>query len=234
MSSRYVLNHPPHLLQQWYEILRMPDFHPHYNIAPGSTVLVVRATPTGRVCTASRWGFIPSWADDPSCVPMLHNARSETVAEKPMFRKAFRGRRCLIPASGYYEWQSASGRKLKQPYYISLRDGAPLSFAGLWDSALTTSGEAVDTCAIVTTKANTLIEPIHHRMPVLLARESWSAWLDPDTAVPNLLALLQPYPSEQMQAWEVADAVNRALNDDPALLLPRAGSKDGGVQPALL
>lgn len=234
MCGRYVMNHPPHLLQQWYEALRVPDFAPRYNIAPGSTVLVMRASPAGPMLSTSRWGFIPSWADDPGCVPMLHNARGETVAEKPMFRKAFRTQRCLVPASGFYEWQSATGKKVKQPYYISLRDGTPLSFAGLWDSVLGPSGDTLETCAIVTTKANALIEPIHHRMPVLLARESWAAWLNPATPLPELLALLQPYPGDQMQAWEVAPAVNRALNDEPALLLPLAGSEDGNAQPVLL
>lgn len=235
MCGRFVLDHPSHLLRQWYELAHIVDIHPRYDIAPGHAVTVVRATASGNEMALMRWGFIPSWADDPSCMPMLHNARGETVAEKPMFRHAFRQRRCLIPATGFYEWKSAAGQKLRQRYYLSLRDGTPLSFAGVWDCASGVTGAAVETCAIVTTKANGLVEPIHHRMPVLLDREDWPLWLDADAAVPELLALLRPYPPDRMQLWEVADPHEGAATDDRAMLTPLAGTDGGGgAQPALL
>lgn len=233
MCGRFVMNHPPHLLQKWYEaVMRASAFPPRYNIAPGSAIQVVRALPGEREISLMRWGFIPSWADNPATVPMLHNARAETVAEKPMFRQSFRRRRCLVPASGFYEWKAVPGKKTKQPYYLSLRDGTPLSFAAVWDSATMTNGQIVETCAIVTTKANALVEAIHQRMPVFLDREHWNAWLDGETPVADILAMLQPYSSERMQAWEVAEDVNRAVNDNPSLLQPLTGAT--GVQPALL
>lgn len=226
------MNHSPRHLQQWFEASRMPEFAPRFNIAPGNAVLAVRAAPLGRETVVMRWGFVPSWADDTASAPILHNARCETVAEKPMFREAFRSRRCLIPASGFYEWKSVARQKFKQPFYLSLRDGSPLSFAGLWDCTLTETGQAVEACVIVTTKANAIIEPIHHRMPVLLDREAWALWLDAEASVADLLALLRPHPPERMQVWEVAANVNCMLDDSPALLAPLAGKTD--AEPVLL
>lgn len=235
MCGRFVLHHPSSLLRQWYEAVRVPEMGARYNIAPGAPVHVLRATPQEREIAALRWGFIPSWADDPSCVPMLHNARGETVAEKPMFRQAFRLRRGLIPASGFYEWKTGTGQKHRRPFYLSLRDGAPMSFAAVWDRFAAPDGSTIETCAIVTVKANTLIEPIHHRMPVLLDRAAWPLWLDAATPVATLLALLQPFPAERMQMWEVTDAINSLHADGPALPLPAAASPAGpGPAPALL
>lgn len=211
--------------------MRSLDLPARYNIAPGSPVLVVRAFPGMREMSTMRWGFIPAWADNPASVPMLHNARAETVAEKPMFRLSFRRRRCLVPASGYYEWHSDAATRRKHPFYLSLHDGSPISFAGLWDAATLPNGQVIETCAIITTKSNALVEPIHNRMPVMLDRQNWEQWLDEQTQVADLLAMLQPYPSERMQAWEVGDDVNRAASDTPALLLPRAAD---GAQAALL
>lgn len=170
-----------------------------------------------------RWGFIPSWAKDPATMPMLNNARSETVAEKPMFRQAFRRRRCLIPASGFYEWKAVPGQRSKQPFYISLKDGTPMSFAGLWESARTANGETLDTCTILTTEANAALQPIHHRMPVLLDRQDWNVWLGTEPASEEtLMRLLQPFDAERMQVWGVSHACNKVVNDNPSLLLPIA------------
>jgi len=210
----------------------MPEFTSRFNIAPGQTIHVLRDMEGSRIFSTMRWGFIPSWADDAGNAPMLHNARAESVAEKPMFRHAFKSRRCLIPASGYYEWRTDPGRKTRRPYYLSLPDGAPMSFAGLWELTTTASGEQVETCAVVTTKANALIEPIHHRMPVVLDRESWPLWLSRDAQTAALLVLLRAYPAERMQMWEVDSAVNLTDNDHCGLYAPRAGR--AGVQAAML
>lgn len=206
----------------------MPAFPARYNIAPGSTVVAVCAVPEGRVATLMRWGFIPAWAKEPATLPMLNNARGETVAEKPMFRQAFRRRRCLIPASGFYEWKAVPGQKLKQPFYISYKDGSPMSFAGLWETARNSDGERIDTCTIITTDANAVLEPIHHRMPVVVARANWDVWLTTEATAGApvddqlLTALIAPADAETMQAWGVAHAVNKVSNDSPALMAPIA------------
>lgn len=238
MCSRFVLNHSSLLLQQWYEAACIPEFEPRFNIAPGNAIPTVHQDAIGYAIKIMRWGFIPAWVDNPAVAPMLHNARGETVAEKPMFRQSFSTRRCIIPASGYYEWKVGAGKKSRQPFYLSLRDGTPLSFAGIWESTVTSTGHVLDTCTIVTTKANSLVEPIHHRMPVLLAKEDWQAWLGIGATVSDLMPLLRPYPAEEMQAWEVDSAVDLALNDGPGLLQPLAGNIDSagntGNHPALL
>lgn len=201
----------------------MPDFDVRYNIAPGSHIVAVRATAQGRSGCMMRWGLIPSWAKDPASLPMLHNARGETVAEKPMFRQAFKRRRCLIAASGFYEWKAVPGQKSKQPFYVSFKDGNPMSFAGLWETAKTPDGGTQDTCTIITTEANAVLEPIHHRMPMILDRRDWKRWLDPEVvdAAP-LLDLIKPFDADNMQAWGVSHAVNKVANDDPKLVLPIA------------
>ncbi len=201
----------------------MPEYSEHYNIAPTASIVVVRNDVDGRKGTRMRWGFIPSWAKDPSALPMLHNARGETVAEKPMFRRALRKRRCLIPASGFFEWKAVLGQKSKQPFYVSLRDSSPMSFAGLWECGRTIEGELLETCTIITTAANDMLAPIHHRMPVLVDPADWDQWLDTgieDVSVPA--SLLRPFDADRMQVWGVSHAVNRVANDDPKLLLPIA------------
>lgn len=235
MCGRFVLHHPGSLLRQWYEAAHAPDMPARYNIFPGGNVLVLRTVSGERAFRPMRWGFIPSWADDPSCVPMLHNARGETLAEKPIFRQAFRQRRCLVPASGFYEWKSEPGQKRRQPFYLSLRDGMPMSFAAVWDRFAAPDGTTIETCAIVTIKANALIEPLHHRMPVLLEKDAWPLWMDPATPTAALMPLLQPFPTERMQMWEVADGIGTAGTDEPALMQPIAASQSGpGAESALL
>ncbi len=220
MCGRFVMHHPCSLLAQWYDATLNAELPLRYRILPGSAVHALRAVEGHLRLDAMRWGFIPSWAEDPACVPMLHNARGETVAEKPMFRQAFRLRRCLVPASGFFEWQVVPGQKQRRAWYLSLRDGSPMSFAGLWDGFTASDGSNIQTCAIVTTKANALVEPIHARMPVLLARDDWARWLDADTPVADLLALLQPAAVDAMQMWEVDDSTQ---GDDDALLAPMNG-----------
>lgn len=209
----------------------MPDFPSRYNIAPGSIIAAVRQVPEGRIGSRMRWGFIPSWAKDPASMPMLHNARGETVNDRPMFRTAFRRRRCLIPASGFYEWKAVQGQQPKQPFYISFRDGTPMSFAGLWDTARTADGDTIETCTIITTEANAVLAPIHNRMPVIIDRKDWDTWLGTEThaeeagtdsGVEMLNTLLVPFETGNMQVWGVAHAVNKVTNDNPALLQPIA------------
>jgi putative SOS response-associated peptidase YedK len=150
----------------------------------------------------------------------MNNARAEMGAGKPMFRYAFRERRCLIPASGFFEWKTEGGRK--QPYFISARDGTPLSFAGIWGTWLAEdTGETIDSCAIITTECNALMQPIHDPMPVILAREEWDTWLGPDYKTDDaLFALLRPYDAERMQAWPVSSAVGKVANQGEQLIQP--------------
>lgn len=217
------MRHTPSQLQEFYNALLEAKIDAHYNIAPGSTVLALRDSSEGRIGSLMRWGLIPSWAKDLSSLPMLHNARGETVAEKPMFRQALRKRRCIVPASGFYEWKTVPGQRLKQPFYISFKDGAPMSFAGLWETARMPDGGTLDTCTIITTGANTVLEPIHHRMPVLLDRSDWQAWLGHEPIEPSRLAeMIKPFAPDNMQAWGVSHAVNKAANDNPALIEPIA------------
>ncbi|GAB3546913.1 SOS response-associated peptidase [Noviherbaspirillum agri] len=170
-----------------------------------------------------RWGYIPSWAKDPAALPMLHNARGETVADKPMFRTAFRRRRCLVPATGFYEWKTVPGQRSRQPFFISSKDGSPLSLAGIWCNASIAEGGRIDTCAILTTGANAVLEPIHYRMPVIIDPKDWETWLSNEPMDDALLMeLIAPFDAEKMQAWGVAHAVNKVTNDNPALLLPIA------------
>lgn len=198
-----------------------PDLPPRYNIAPTQPVAAVVHNPdTGRnELAVMRWGLIPSWSKDPAIGSKAINARSETAPEKPMFRSAFKSRRCLVVADGFYEWQKV-GQGPKQPMYIALRDHAVFGFAGLWERwTEPESGEVWTTCTILTGEPNELVTPIHDRMAVILPRELYNDWLDPkqkDTA--RLLALLKPYPAERMMAYPVSRRVNTPDIDAPELI----------------
>jgi putative SOS response-associated peptidase YedK len=196
-----------------------PDLQPHYNIAPTQTVPVVRLNRAGRREIALlRWGLIPYWSKDAKIGARTINARAETVATAATFRGAFERRRCLVPANGFYEWRKLGGDK--QPYFVGLRDGAPLSFAGLWERWKT--GEtALETFTIITGEPNSLVAEIHDRMPVILDPADYDAWLNAtDTAI--LQALLQPFPSQLMTAYPVSKRVNNARNDDAGVMEPLA------------
>ncbi len=203
------------------------NLRPRYNVAPGQDVSVVRAAEGGRSLAMLRWGLIPAWAKDPAIAWKLINARSETAAQKPSFRAAYRHRRCLIPADGFYEWRREG--KPRQPWLFGLTDGAPFAFAGLWErwtvpagAALTGSlaersqGDAVETCTILTTAANETVAPVHGRMPVILPRDAYDPWLAGED-VP-----LPPFPANDMTAWPVSMLVNRPANDDPRCVEPVA------------
>jgi putative SOS response-associated peptidase YedK len=192
---------------------------PRYNLAPTQDAPVIVAGDDGRVLERMRWGLIPSWADDPKIGNRLINARSETAAKKPSFRSAFRRRRCLVPADGFYEWKKNPGTSKKTPMRIVVGDGEPFAFAGLWETWTDPDGEPLGTFTILTTSPNELLRTIHHRMPVILERSAEDAWMDPDTDDPEKLAsLLTPYPAGGMRAYPVSTLVNSPSNDVPACL----------------
>lgn len=218
MCGRFTLTQDPKQVAQTFGLETVPDFPPRYNIAPSQPVGVVvcRQSVTKPEFRLMRWGLIPSWAKDDSMGSKLINARSETVAEKPSFRAAFKYRRCLIPADGFYEWQKAQRGVAKQPFYFSLADHALFALAGLWES-----WNDIETFTILTTTANALLQTIHDRMPVILKPEDYARWLNPETQAPQpLMELLKPFPDEQMQAIPVSTRVNSAKMDDVQCIAP--------------
>lgn len=225
MCGRFTLRTSGQAVAKHFELAETPLFEPRYNIAPTQPAPVVRIdSATGRRALAwLRWGLVPSWAKDLAIGNQLINARCETVADKPAFRQAFRRRRALIVADGFYEWQRQG--KHKQPFYMSAADGLPLAFAGLWERWEPPSqqagggqshGGSLETCTIVTTDANERLRALHDRMPVILPRDSWPTWLDQgfdDAAA--LQELLRPCPADRLVIYPVSPWVNRPANDGP-------------------
>ncbi len=194
------------------------DIQPSYNIAPGGGIVIIIQKDGRRILDDFRWGLVPHWAKEPSIGNKMINARSESVHQKPGFRSAFKSRRCLIVASGFYEWKREGRAKI--PYYIRLSDRDSFAFAGVHETWTSKDGAELRTCAIITTGSNDIIRPIHDRMPVILPSESERAWLDPATTVENALALLAPYPTEEMNAYQVSALVNSPRNDMPDCIAP--------------
>ena len=188
MCGRFALKAPPAELITRFGLDECAAFKPRYNIPPGTDIAAIRQSPEGkRVLHLLRWGLVPHWARDISIGTRLNNARGETVAEKPSFRDAFKRRRCLIPASGFYEWKTED--RIKQPYYISLKSGETMALAGLWESWKAPDGNILRTVCIVTTGANALMRPIHERMPVIIGPEHWQDWLaEPVEKIERLVA----------------------------------------------
>ena len=218
MCGRFIQAASGEVLTQQLGLMLPADYAPRYNVAPNQTVLAIRATENGGQPAWLRWGLIPAWAREPRLKYSTINARAETVAEKPAYRQAFRQRRCLIPADGFYEWRKVGDRK--QPYCIGMADGAPFAFAGLWEH-WARDDEAVDSCTILVTQANERISEIHDRMPVILDPLDYDAWLDPTgREAARVLPLLRSYPGERMRLWPVGSAVNRPANQGPALMEP--------------
>ena len=217
MCGRYALHTNPEVIALYFKLGLMPELTARYNIAPGTNVLIVREDKEhSRIADLYRWGLIPSWAKGPAIGSKLVNARGETVAEKPSFRSAFKRWRCLIPASGFYEWKAVASRK--QPYYIHLKEQELFGLAGITESWQGPDG-SVHSCAIITTEANELMKGIHDRMPVIVKPEDYSTWLDPaNQATTELEQLLKPYPAETMAAYPVSPRVNTVKHDDPALI----------------
>lgn len=220
MCGRYTLTTPD--LSPIGAVLgvNLPPVPVSYNIAPSLPVAIIRVGATGGYELAwVKWGLVPHWAKEPRSDYSTINARAETVAVKPAFRDAFRRRRCLIPADGFYEWQKQG--TAKQPWYIHRRDRQPFAFAGLWERWQ--GGEAVlETCTIIVTEANAWMRPIHERMPVILPPESYRTWLDPATPAQACLSLLAPYAGDELVAEPVSTRVNNPRNDGPELIRPLA------------
>ena len=213
MCGRFTLTSTPEALAERFGLDAPPGLAPRYNIAPGQDVLVVRERAGSRSADLLRWGLVPAWSDSPASGPPLINARAETAAQRPAFRDAFRARRCIVPASGFYEW--ADRGDFRQPYWIAPPDGAPFGIAGLWERWIGFDGTPLESCALLTTSANAQIAELHARMPAILAPESYAAWLDPARAVdafPDLLAT----PSFALRP--VGTRVNRVDHDDAACL----------------
>ncbi|MGH8581343.1 MAG: SOS response-associated peptidase [Gammaproteobacteria bacterium] len=216
MCGRYALHASAEELQARLSLSGVPDFAPRYNLTPSQQVPAILVRDGVRELVPIRWGLVPHWARDPR-IGWMVNARSETVADKPVFRNAFRRRRCLIPASGYYEWRVQIGAK--RPYYIHLADTPVFAFAGLWEN-WQRDGPGIDSCTIITTEANDILRPIHERMPVILAPGQYRQWLDPteqDAGV--LLEMLRPYPGPDTRAYPVTTRVNNPRYDDAACML---------------
>ena len=192
---------------------------PRYNIAPTQPVVAVRSTPSEqRELTFLQWGLIPSWAKDPKIGSRLINARAETVAEKPSFRAAFKRRRCLVLADGFYEWQKRNGKK--QPTFIHMADKRPFALAGLWETWHSPDGGELDTCTILTTTPNPFMTPIHNRMPVILAAEDYDTWLFPGEQPNIALHVLRPFSAAEMSAYPVSTWVNSPAHDDAQCIIP--------------
>ena len=192
-------------------------WRPRYNIAPTQKVAVIRGTAEDREIAWLHWGLVPYWARDRDGGAGLINARGETVSEKPSFRSAFRARRCLIPADGFYEWKA--GDSSKQPHRITLGNGGAFAFAGLWERwERAADGVALETFTIVTTTANSLLEPVHDRMPVILDESDHAGWLDIRRPAAETLALLRPFPAERMAVRRVGKRANSVAFDDPACI----------------
>ncbi len=224
MCGRFTLTADPNDLREAFPWLNIPQNPtPRYNVAPTQPVAVI---PNDGKQTLDYyiWGLVPFWAKDPSIGSRMINARSETLMEKPSFKSAFKRKRCLIPATGFYEWKAVEGQKTKTPMYIQLKTGKPFAFAGLWDRWESTEGSTILSCTIITTRPNELVGQIHNRMPVILHPENYSLWLETgEPPLESLNQLLQPYPETEMQAYEVSRLVNKPDVDNPSLIDPLVG-----------
>ena len=217
MCGRYTLTSPDKIAERFAVQADIQLLLARYNVAPTQQVpAILDEDPTS--LTVLRWGLIPPWAKDEKIAGSLVNARCETVADKPAFRNAYKHRRCLVPADGFYEWQKTGIGKV--PHRFTLKSGELFAFAGLWESWRKPDGSPVRTVSLMTTTPNDLVAPVHDRMPVILKRENEAAWLDHDTPVERLATMLAPYPTAEMKAEPVSNAVSNARTDSPELIKP--------------
>ena len=223
MCGRFTLTVDPADLQDAFGLSEPPPagLLPRYNIAPSQAVAVVANTGGGKL-ELFRWGLIPSWAKDEKIGYKLINARAETLREKPSFRAALKRRRCLVLADGFYEWKRAGQSKV--PMYLTLKDGRPFAFAGLWETWKSPEGKLIRSCTIITTAPNALVEKIHDRMPAILPPPARAAWLAPDELpAEQVLPLLKPLAAAQMKAIAVSSLVNNPRFDSPECVVPALG-----------
>jgi putative SOS response-associated peptidase YedK len=219
MCGRYSSKSKADELAREFELNETPrNITPRFNVAPTQSVPVVFIMANGRELGFLRWGLVPSWAKDPDVGNLMINARAESVAEKPAYRSAFKKQRCLVVASGFYEWRAEETGK--QPYHFQLTSGGPFGFAGLFEH-WQMGDQVIDSCTVITTEANELVRPVHERMPVIIPRENYAKWLDPAEEDPvRLKALLLPFDADQMTAWPVSRVVNSPTHDSPECVEP--------------
>ncbi len=219
MCGRFTLRAPAQDVAGLFDVLDVPALTPRYNIAPTQQILTIGQNATTRAAGSTRWGLVPSWADDPKIGSNFINARGETVGSTKAFRDAFRKRRCLIPADGFFEW-NAHG-KGKQPYLFQRPESRPFSFAGLWESWEPEDGPPLLTCCLITTAANGVVGQLHDRMPVIFSSaDAFTAWLEPKATPEGLQKLLLPADDDLLTAVRVSKQVNNSKFDVPACIEP--------------
>lgn len=219
MPGRFVRKSTIEVIAQEFEVKKVTsDLNPSYNIAPGDNIAAIINDGTNRLIQF-RWGLIPSWAKDSSIGNKMINARAETLNEKPSFRTAFKKRRCLIVADGFYEWRKEG--KGKTPLYFHLKSNRPFGLAGLYDIWTSPEGKQISTCTIITTEPNELMKPIHNQMAVIISKAQEALWLDPVIQDERLLlSVLKPYDSREMEAYDVSQIVNSPRNNSPECIKP--------------
>jgi putative SOS response-associated peptidase YedK len=215
MCGRFTLHTPTDELAAAFDVPDPPPLTPRYNVAPSQVIAVVGLKPDGtkRGIALLKWGLVPHWAANATSGPRPINVRAESVLFK--FGEQLREKRCLIPTSGFFEWKTVDGKK--RPCHFTMKDGRPFAFAGLWD-VWRGDAKPLRTCCLITTHANDLVRPVHDRMPVIVPPDRYTEWLDPQTREARLVALLQPYPAEEMTVREVGTAVNSPKHDGPECL----------------
>jgi putative SOS response-associated peptidase YedK len=225
MCGRYAITLPPEAVRAFFNYVEQPNFPPRYNIAPTQPIPIVSAREhtagTERHFRLVRWGFLPAFVKDAKTFPLIINARAEGIAEKASFRAAFKRRRCLIVADGYYEWRVIAPKQPKQPYLIRRLDRAPMGFAGLYETYMDATGGELDTACIITTSANGLTREVHDRMPVIVPQEAFSAWLDNEVTAPaDALDMLRPAPEDLLELTPISKSVGNFANDTEAVQAP--------------
>lgn len=219
MCGRYALTVAEKILLALFGYIpgEAEPFPPRYNIAPTQPIATVRQEHGARHFALVRWGLVPAWVEDPKQFSLIINARTEGIMEKPAFKYAMRYRRCLVPASGFYEWRKGPG-KIRQPFWVPPKNGGVVAFAGLWETWHATDGSEIDSGCIVTVPANDTLAPIHERMPAVIAPADFEQWLTGEPEEAN--ALLKPAANDLFATIQVSDRVNKADNDDPGLIEP--------------
>ena len=218
MCGRFTISVEPGELAEVLGVKSIPDVRKRYNVAPTQTILAARVNDAGkREAALFHWGLIPSWSEDPKIQYHTINAKSETAAHKPAFRSAFKRRRCIIPADGFFEWAKVG--KEKRPHWFHRKDGKPFIFAGLWERWQPASGDAVESCTIMTTEANEVVKPFHDRMPVILDAKAVDVWMKPGDMTEEIAAkILVPAPKTFLVEFEVSTIVNSPKSDKPVCI----------------